>query len=212
MFDNERDQRLFEAIISSRAEFNKKTQSAEIFDIITSKLPKNSDMRRFCEELYLGANVISILEKIFANYAALLPEEGEKNGKSFVIFLKKVCVNLDYNKSKDEGEKKYLIRTFNNIVTFLKQAKPLHNGDSEITNPVKYASCLLDEVEKEPQFFVPVNLVHCFLLNWNYIPNKSYIYRALSSLCRILQSQINDSIEDRIKLIDLIEEISQTGD
>ena len=207
VFDSKEEHKLFENILGTRASAYKTTQSTELYELVTKSLPKNKDARDFCIQLYNGENIISVLEDIFGLYAASVPNVNYK-GEELIIFLKKFSKNLDYYNVDNQGEKVHFVNMFSMVIDILRRKNPPSKGADVGNNSVLFASFICDEAKNEPQYFKVLNFISCIQKNWDYIGDNTYVYRTLSSICRIVKEQGSTDAADRIELIELITRIA----
>ncbi|MBO6307723.1 MAG: hypothetical protein J6N70_02570 [Oribacterium sp.] len=218
VYTSERSKDVVEGALLWLSIENKKAPSAILEDLILKEIcPSNPDAAAICMDLYSSrTNGIHALERIYSLYAGgIMSEAKYKNGLALVEYLESRIVRVSFpSDRKTEGERQYFLTNFNELFRLTEaHYKDYNRKDLAVfESKSKYIKYHLDLAVNEPANFTPINLVDFVLKEWSVFGNFTYTYRTLMSLCRIIAPQVEDSLDDRMKLIRILFEVSKEWD
>lgn len=202
--------------LKDKSEIENITESAAAEQLLLDGiLPRNSDARFIVENFLYSENgsVSKTLSALFSDNAAGTRGCWSSKYGNFlplVMLAKSLSVYSGLKLSGEEYEYHHCCEQMDSVVKRLQLAHD-EEKDPEIkynlAKELKGAEVYLKELKNEPQFTRFVNIYALLINNWSYFKDWSITFRLLADMAA-LDSDMGNNAEDRMRLLEIIKDIS----
>lgn len=207
---------LINRILKDKSETLNITESAVVEQVLVDNfLPKNSGARFIVENCLYSENgsVSKTLSALFSDNAAGTRGCWSSRYGNFlplVMLAQGLSVHSEMMLTGEEHEYHHLCEQMDSVA---KKFKLIYDNEEDsgikydLSKEVKASEYLLKELKNEPQFIRFVNIYRLLTDNWSYFKDWSITFRLLADMAA-LDSGMGNNAEDRMRLLEIIKDIS----
>lgn len=191
-------------VLKCFATATKKTESSYIEEALSQLfLPSNSAAKSIVTALFRDNSLASAFALTFHFLEAGTGwDAAAPNGKPLVEAYRDMAFVFmtRYTPSASNGDIKYLGSKFSSLAEYMEEFDP---------TTARYIKELLKDLERDPEYFVYMNILNAILQSWQWLGNKSITYRVLAALVRICPEWVDDTDSNRYEFIKILNEVSR---
>lgn len=190
------------ALLKDLAATESRSESSMIEDALYSHFVSNNRNARFIAEGLYTRGLAQCYEDIFHVYeAGSRWDAAYDNGRAIVEAMREAIMfrGAEVDATHCLDELAYFHNNLKLVAEYLDQFDP---------SAAEYLRALITMQNADPKHCNFINIVTLILETWEWIGNKSLMYRSLAAACRIAPTMIADDAQSRCRYLSVLKAVS----